>query len=345
MYFDYDARPARQCHEHRRTLPLRSSTASGYLLVIVLIGIFGCGGGGSSSKLARATARERAIASARLMRGTFAVAGIGRTITRATNTFRPRLRLLLAALRPARDTPPDLDPGTGLFFVTALDADGSGRQDLFVDASHRIPAGMFAWMAPAWKGGVKNAYPATIRSDFQINGGQFAGERGTIDFAAADSTGANGSMHVDMTTHENEHVVAEFDIVNGMVRAKDRCTLPDGTTWTEEDTQQPDGGMVCTIEFPDGSSETITMTPDGDSTEVLTGPDGSTEATGAMNMNGMDTITFDDGSHDSVDVDTADAGDGGGSGESNSSDDGADKATPIGQSSSRAAGLTPRRRP
>lgn len=285
----------------------------------------GCGGGGSGERSAKAIARKRAIASARLARGTFAVAGIGRTVGRAA-AFRPRLRLILALIKGGRESPPDLDPGTGLYFVKTVDVDGSGREDLFSDASHRKPAGMFAWQAPVWTGGKKNTYPATIHTDYQIDGGEFTGERGTIDFVADDSSGDNGTMHVVLTTHESERVVADFEIKNGKVHAKSKCSLPDGSTWEEVDSEQPDGDVVATIDFPDGSTETITMTPDGDSTEILTAPDGTIDASGDIDSDGMDSITYDDGSQENVDVDTADAGDGGGSGDSDSSDPGSDKS-------------------
>src|SRR5436309_2172827 len=82
-------------------------------LAAALLSLAGCGGGGGSSRLARAKARERAIASARLTRGTFAIAGIGRTITRAPKLTGRRMHVTLNAIRRTRDTPPpDLDPGT-----------------------------------------------------------------------------------------------------------------------------------------------------------------------------------------------------------------------------------------
>jgi hypothetical protein len=286
-------------------------------MVVVLAG---CGGGSSSGRTARKTVRERAIASARLTRGTFAVAGIGRTITRATTAWRPRLRLVMAAVRHTRDTPPDFDPGTGLYFVIQANVDGSGQESLFADASHRMPAGAFVWQGPVWTSGVKNDYPAAIHTEYQINAGDYAGERGTIDFVADDATGENGTMHIIMRTAENERVVGDFIISNGVVRAKNKCSLPDGTIYDETDVPQDDGGMVCTIDYPDGSTETINTEADGTSTEVLTGQDGTMEANGSLDVNGTDDISFDDGSQEQVDVDTADAGDGGGSG-----DDGSDR--------------------
>jgi hypothetical protein len=295
----------------------RSRSLFSILIVIIVSAVLsGCGGGSSSGRLSRATIRERAIASARLTRGVFAVAGIGRGITRSAGATHLRLHVVVAAIRHTRDTPPDLDPNTGLFFVITADVDGSGQQSLFADADHRIPAGAFVWQAPVWTNNQKDTYPAAIHTDYQINSGQFAGERGTIDFVAADATGDNGTMHIVMTTHENERIVSDFDIVDGKVRAKGKCTLPDGTTYDETDVTQPDGGMVCTIDFPDGSSETIDMTPDGSSTETLTAPDGSMEGSGNLNMDGADNLTFDDGTQENVDVNTADAGDGGGSGDS-----------------------------
>jgi hypothetical protein len=312
-----------------------------YIVIVIVFSavLTGCGGGSSSGRLSRATIRERAIASARLTRGVFAVAGIGRTITRSADPIRPRLQIVVAAIRHTRDTPPDFDPDTGLFFVVTTNIDGSGQQSLFEDASHRIPAGAFVWQAPVWTNNQKDTYPAAIHTDYQINSGQFAGERGTIDFVAADATGANGTMHIVMTTRENERIVADFEITNGHIRAKGKCSYPDGTTYDEVDESQPDGGMTSTIDYPDGTTEIISMTPDGSSTEVITGPDGTMDGSGALNVDGMDNLTFDDGSQENVDVDTADAGDGGGSGDTSGGDSSDDSSKAI-----RNQTVQPRRR-
>ena len=292
-------------------------------LAVALLALAGCGGGGgSSARLDRKAARERAIASARLTRGAFAIAGIGRTITRAPKLTARRMHVTLNVIHKTRDTPPpDLDPGTGLYFVSQTQLDGSGEEDLFVDASHTMPAGAFVWTAPIWANGVKDTFPATIHTDYHLDQGDFAGEHGTIDFVATDATGDNGTMQVVMTTKENENIISNFTIVNGVIRAKAKCTLPDDTTWTETDVPAQDGGMVCTLDFPDGSTETVTMEPDGSSTETLYDTDGSVALTGDLSENGMDDIHFNDGSQDTVDVDTADAGDGGGSGDDGNNSD------------------------
>src|SRR5438309_5820844 len=94
-------------------------------LAAALLALAGCGGGGGGSRLSRAKARERAIASARLTRGAFAIAGIGRTITRAPKLTARRMHVTLNVIRSTRDTPPpDLDPGTGLYFVAQPQLDG-----------------------------------------------------------------------------------------------------------------------------------------------------------------------------------------------------------------------------
>src|SRR5690242_1008742 len=92
--------------------------------------LVGCGGGGSSSsgKMSRGTARERAIATARLTRSTFSIAGFGRRITRASGSS--RLRLILGSIRGSRDVPPGFDKETGLYYTLTTNSDGSGRQDL-----------------------------------------------------------------------------------------------------------------------------------------------------------------------------------------------------------------------
>jgi len=297
-------------------------------LLIVLVSASGCGGGSSGSKSSKSTLRERAIASVRLTRGTFAIAGIGRMFTRAVHSERPRLKSILAAARRTRDAQPDLDPDLGLYFVVQTDLDGSGHEDLFADASHQTPTGAFVWMAPVWANGQKDTYPAAIHTDYHVDGGQFSGEHGAIDFVANDVSGENGTMHVVMTTRENERVEADFDIVNGKVKGREKCTLPDDTSYVVLDNWQDGGGMTSTIQFDDGASETVTTQPDGSMFETLNGPDGSMDVSGSLDENGIDTLVFDDGSQETVDVDTADAGDGGGSGDdgNSSSDDGSGKS-------------------
>jgi len=287
----------------------------------------GCGGGSSAAKRSRARVRELAIASARLTRGTFAIAGIGRKHTRSNSAVRPRLRSIVANARHSRDAQVDFDSDLGLFFMVQSDIDGSGHEDLFADASHNVPAGAFVWTAPVWTNGVKDTYPAQIHTDYQVKSGDFSGVHGTIDFVADDPSGDNGTMHVVMTTQQNENVDADFDVIDGKVHGRNKCTLPDGTSWVEIDIELPDGGVSSSIQFDDGSSETLNMDAEGNTTQILTGPDGSQDASGTLGSDGLDSISFDDGTQEDVDVDTADAGDGGGSGGSDDvpPSDGSDK--------------------
>ena len=306
--------PNRTKQTSRGTQFTRSAMTAAIFSVLI-VAFTGCGGGSSAQKATRKQVRERAIASARLIRGSFAIAGIGRKITRSPRALRPRLREIVAAMRHTRDAQPDFDDDLGLYFVIRTAADGSGNQDLFEDASHNIPAGDFVWTAPVWTNGQKDNYPAQIHTEYTIKAGSFADEHGTIDFLAADSTGDNGTMRVVMTTKENERVDAEFVVTNGVVKGTDRCTLPDGTAWIEIDFTMPDGSISSRIDFEDGYTETVVTQTDGTTTETITGPDGSIDASSTIASDGLDSIQYGDGSGESVDVDTADAGDGGGSGD------------------------------
>lgn len=298
-------------------------------LCVAIAATAGCGGGSGTSRKSKAIIRERAIASARLTRGVFAIAGIGRKITRVPKAARPRLRWILAAVQHSRDAAPDFDPDLGLYFVSQTDLDGSGHQDLFSDASHNVPAGEFVWRAPAWANDQKDSYPATIHTDYHIDGGQFAGEQGTIDFVADDPSGENGKMHVVMITRLNERVDADFDVVNGVVRGREKCSLPDDTTWIELDVPQDDGGWLTTIVFDDGSTETLDTAPDGSINETLKDPDGNIDVSGVLDPEGVDDLTFDDGSQETIDVDLGDNGNSGDSGSSNSDDRKARRAASI----------------
>ena len=306
----------------KRSWSMTVAAAALVIAVAIVVGVLGCGGGGSArSRLTQKQIRKRAIASARLTRGTFAIAGIGRQFTRAAIAVRPRLRAIVTAVRRTRDVNADFDADLGLYFVVQSELDGSGHQFLFSDASHNIPAGSFAWTAPPWKNGQKDTYPSQIHTDYTIRGGAFSGEHGTIDFVADDSSGNNGTMHVVMTTQESESVVAEFDVLNGVVKGRNKCTLPDGTTWVQVDSPLDNGGINTTIDFQDGYVETITTDSDGNATQSITGPDGYQEANGTLGSDGLDKIEYGDGSVETVDVNTGDAGDGGGSGDTGSNSD------------------------
>ena len=281
-----------------------------YSILCIALMSQGCGGGSgkSSSRQSKIIARERAIASVKLMRGIFAIAGLGRKATRASAGV-SRLHLFASVLRHTRDIPQGYDAETGLYYVVTTNPDGSGRQDLFADVGLTKPAGNFKWKTPVWNQDKVDSYPAKIYSEYRIQEGDFAGETGTLDSTLKDSTGDNGSLHIDLTTKANEHAVADFEIVNGVVSGKDAISLPDGTNYGEEDVTQSDGTTLCTITFADESVITLNMLPDGTMTEVLKESDGTVDATGTVQADGMDTISYSDGSQESVDVDIVDSGD------------------------------------
>ncbi|HLJ57303.1 MAG TPA: hypothetical protein VKT77_19860 [Chthonomonadaceae bacterium] len=325
-----------------RMLPAAAACA---VMAVLALAAAGCGGGGSGgSGATRKTLRERAITSVRLTRGVFAIAGIGRSITRSVRSDRPRLRSIMAMLHKTRDAQPDFDSDLGLFFQSQTDLDGSGHEDLFSDASHNVPAGSFVWQAPVWANGQIDSYPATIHTDYQIGGGSFNGEHGTIDFTADDPSGENGTMHVVMITKENERAEADFTVVNGIVHGKDHCTLPDGTAWEETDEPQDDGTVDSTIIFDDGTQETVDTQPDGSIVDTIMGPNGSVDSTGTVTPDGQDSITYPDGGQEQVDVNTADAGDGGGSGNDGSGDSGDKGARRSARPAQRPITGAPRRR-
>src|SRR5438105_3546733 len=110
------------------------------LMLSVFVGaLVGCGGGGRSGSSAKDLARQRTIATTRIARSIFAVAGLGRRATgnnpmpMGSMPMGRRAALLLSALRRGRDVQQGLDEGTGLYYTMTTNADGSGRQDLFTD--------------------------------------------------------------------------------------------------------------------------------------------------------------------------------------------------------------------
>ncbi len=277
-------------------------------LLLGAVTMVGCGGGSSKSPaMSRSTVRERAIATTRVARATFALAGLGRHITRAPHTGMGRTALFLAALHHTRDAVTEgKDADTGLFFTLTTAADGSGQQNLFTDAAHTHAAGRYAWNAPQWPNGQPDTYPVLLHEDFQVTDGTFKGAVGTADSTLSDASGNNGKIHMTFTDAMGETAVCDLTIDNGMVHADDKVTLPDQTTFDEQDISQTDGSMQCTFIFPDGSKDVEIMAPDGTGTETLTDSNGTVEESGTFQDTGMETLNYQDGSSETVNVDTAD---------------------------------------
>lgn len=121
-----------------------------------------------------------------------------------------------------------------------------------------------------------------------------------------DAAANKETLHLVLTDAKSERCVADFTYANGQVSGKDNATLADGTTYKEDDVTLPSGMMECTIVYSDNSQETLGMQTDGTTTEVLDAPDGSQEASGNLDENGSDNITYNDGSTETVNVDTGD---------------------------------------
>jgi hypothetical protein len=282
------------------------------LSVVGLLGamvLVGCGGGGSSSNSSnsKATAKARVVATCRIEQATFAIVGLGRPITR---TAKPRLGLqgLVPLSRGARrDVVQGQDAGTKLYYTRTINADGSGQLDLFLDAARSQTAGNMTWVAPDWNQGQLNSYPATIHMTFQITAGQYKGDRGTLDNATQDATGNNETLHVVLTDAENETVVSDFQVVNGVLKGKVNAKLGDGTTFVENDTIGLDGVLQCLVSYSDGSQETLTTNPDGDGTETYYASNGVDECDTNYDDSGDDTIDYSDGSSETVNVDDSDS--------------------------------------
>src|SRR5579872_3755886 len=150
----------------------------GSAAVLAAIVLAGCGGGGgspASTQSKQSLARQRAIETARLNRAILAVAGLSRQVTRAPGSgMTRRLAILLSALHRSRDVFQGFDPDTGLYYTVTVNPDGSGREDLFLDALRKQPAGSFTWGAPQWHNNQPNSYPAVIHVFYQITAGHFA---------------------------------------------------------------------------------------------------------------------------------------------------------------------------
>lgn len=280
------------------------------LPVLACASLTGCGGGGGSAPSQRPvalTARNKLVDATRVCRHIFAVAGLARYITKAPRYgMGDRAGRMSMALKHRRDVQSGTDPGSGLNYVDAVYVDGSGREDLYVGATNTASAGAFLWGAPAWSGS-SFTYPATINATFQITGSFLAGDHGTVQNVWNDSSGQNGTIRISLTDAFGEHSSATYQVVNGTITGQDHVTLPGGVSYVESDVFTAAGACTSTIDWPSGDgSVVIDTTPDGSQTEADQNGAGVTDATGDVSADGTDVITYDDGSSETVDVDTGD---------------------------------------
>ena len=288
--------------------------------LFALVALFGAGCKNSDSSCCsnntKATARQRAVGTMRLTRASLAVAGLARRITRApTRSRQARFGVWLAAVRRHREaappvpSPPDPatptpDPNTGLYYTLTVNADGSGQQNLFADAALSQTAGAFIWTAPQWNNGQADSYPATFQTTYQITAGAFSGEHGTIAITANDATGDNGALTIDLTDSEGERCISDFTIVDGVLNAKARCTFADYTTCDETYSTDAADILIILSTYSDGGTANIDINPDGSATESVDNSGGQPQSTGDVQPNGDDTIQYNDGSSETVNVDT-----------------------------------------
>lgn len=268
------------------------------VLISLCVVLCGCGSGGSSNLGSRV--QERAIATTRNSRALFAIAGLGMKGTRAPHSkMGRRADVLLSALTHTRADSSGYDDELKLYYTITLNADGSGRQDLFADAGHVDKAGDFVWPPPTNYG----AFPLTFKQTYRIGQGEFSGERGTLDITFSDASGNNGVLHIINTNAEGEKIDSRLDLVNGVLTAQGQIQTPSGDVWTETDQYIEGGEWVCRFDFPDGSWGQTTGNDGGMGQITYYGPDGSLDASGTYDDEGNATLTYDDGSSETVDVD------------------------------------------
>ena len=136
-----------------------------FMLTSLGIVLSGCGGGGGGST-SRSRVQERAIATTRNSRALFAIAGVWMKGPLAPHSkLGRRAEVLLGARNHTRTAASGYDDELKLYYTAVLNADGSGRQDLFTDAAHTDKAGDFVWPTPANYG----AYPVTFRQVYRID--------------------------------------------------------------------------------------------------------------------------------------------------------------------------------
>jgi hypothetical protein len=282
---------------------------SGALLLAGLCALLlGCGSGGGGSSIP-SRVQERAIATTRNSRAIFAIAGMGMTGITGTGALRgparrhtlanARAGILLGAIQHTRAASSGYDEDLKLFYTASINADGSGRQDLFEDTAHTVKAGSFVWPAPTKPG----TYPLTFQEAYHIGRGELDGERGTLDVTFNDATGNNGALHLANTNAKGEKVDTRLALINGVLTAHGEIQTPSGDRWTETDVYNEGGQWVCKFDFPDGSRGQTTGDGEGEGKITYYGPDGALAASGTYDSDGDANLTYSDGATQSVNVD------------------------------------------
>lgn len=320
-------------------------------LVIVMVGVCvaltGCGGGGGGTSSAgkAANSKARIIGTTRVSRAILAISGLGRTITRSAVpptqkswSMSGRIHLFFSSAAVAQrasaptTTPvvPALDPGTGLYYTTTVNTDGSGKQSLFVDQAATQPAGSFVWSTPQWANSKPNTYPAIINVTYAITSGNYAGVAGTMRITVKDPDFKTGLIELALTDSLHESASASLAMSQEGIAGNDSITLGNGDKCKATDTTDSTGNLDTVFTFPDGGSVDISTDPDGTSTETYTNPDGTTatpDLSGTVQPDGTDTIDDGSGNTQTVNVDpgNADSSDSGGDG----SDSGGDTSASV----------------
>ena len=319
---------------------LYSGAAAGFCFLLV-----GCGGGGGSSAPTKSTSnsKTRLVETTRLSRAILAVTGLGRTITRQAIpptqhswSMSGRISLLFTtaasvqsgesrAPTPAAPAPPALDPGTGLYYTTVVNADGSGEQLLFVDQDLTQPAGSFQWSKPKWATSTPGTYPAIITVTYSITAGNYAGVAGTMTVTVNDPSFKSGLIELALTDSLHESASATLALSAEGISGKNNMKFNNGDSCTVADSINAAGDLIQAFTFPDGCFGDIITDPDGTSTETYTNPDATLAApdlNGSVQPDGSDTINDSSGDSTTVNVDPGDSDDD--SGDDSGGDDSSD---------------------
>jgi hypothetical protein len=234
------------------------------------------------------------------------------------------------ALAHRRDVMQGVDPETKLYWVLTTKDDGSGSENLFTDAAHMKPAGMFSWPMPQWHNGVVDSYPAVLTITFSVTAGEFAGTSGTLMVTLNNAQGTNSLIHLVLKNAHKEECEGDYRITESSnptgtdITGNETVTIADGTKYMENDRTLPDGTIQCMMLYPDGDRELLSSNPDGTISETYRDTGGQIDATGSLNSDGMDSIQLSDGSTDTVNVDTETTSDE--SGDDNSGDNSGDSS-------------------
>ena len=180
-------------------------------------------------------------------------------------------------------------------WVDTLVSDGTNlSQKFYVDEAKSVPAGSLTATLSA-----ANVYPIVGTYQYAYTAGTLNGTSGSLTYTSnADNSGkfSYSSVNSDGWKYKGDAT----QNADGSSAWTDRTDSPDGSYSTDSGTFRADGSSVTTTTTSDGYTVTFNNNADGSATGKITGPGTGLPATIVRDANGNTTITYADGTTDTL---------------------------------------------